>query len=67
MNIFGTEISKSDMPSYQIGSDYPFRRYQFLQDTLSMALQRQAALQQQGTVQTQPVNTPQANGGEWSK
>lgn len=57
MNIFGTEITKEMMPSYQVGQNYPTRRYQFMQDTINNALQGQvmAAQQQQTQAQQQPI------------
>lgn len=59
MLIGNTEITKEMMPSYEIGQDYPSRKYSFMQDTLSGALNKQAQMQNpqngvdvsQGTVQ----------------
>ena len=58
MNIFDTQITREQMPSYEIGQNYPTRRWQFMQDTISGALANQAAMQnpQQG-VGTQPVGS----------
>ena len=60
MKIGNIEISKEVLPSYEIGKQYPTRRYQFMQDTLNGALQQQAvmAMQQQQNAQQQP-NAPQ--------
>lgn len=38
-------ITREMLPSYQIGREYPTRRYSFMQDTLSRALQKQAQMQ----------------------
>lgn len=53
MRIGQTDITKEMMPSYELGKEYPTRRYQFMQDTLNGALQQQAmiAMQQQQNVQ----------------
>lgn len=45
MFIGNTEITKEMMPSYQIGKEYPTRRFSFMQDTLSGALNKQAQMQ----------------------
>lgn len=45
MLIGNTEITKEMMPSYAIGADYPSRKYAFMQDTLSGALNKQAQMQ----------------------
>ena len=61
MKIGNIEISKEVLPSYEIGKQYPTRRYQFMQDTLNGALQQQAmmAMQQQQNAQQQQPNAPQ--------
>jgi len=60
MKLGQTDITREMMPSYEIGKQYPTRRYQFMQDTLNGALQQQAvmAMQQQQNAQQQP-NAPQ--------
>ena len=45
MKIGNIELTKEDFPSYQIGREYPMRRYSFMQDTLSRALQKQQMMQ----------------------
>lgn len=45
MRIGNIELTKEDFPSFQIGADYPNRRYQFMQDTLNGALNKQAQMQ----------------------
>lgn len=62
MKIGNIELTKEMLPSYEIGKQYPTRRYQFMQDTLNGALQQQAvmAMQQQQNAQQQPTpNAPQ--------
>lgn len=60
MRLGQIELTKEMMPSYEIGKQYPTRRYQFMQDTLNGALQQQAmmAMQQQQNAQQQPTPTP---------
>lgn len=38
-------VTREMMPSFSIGQDYPMRRYSFMQDTLSRALQKQQMMQ----------------------
>lgn len=70
MQIGEYTISKQDMPSYEIGMNYPSRQYSFMQDTLSGALNKQAQLQQpQNGIAAQgpgaAANQPsQWNGGQ---
>ncbi len=45
MLIGNTAVTREMMPSYQIGKDYYMRRYSFMQDTLSSALQKQQMMQ----------------------
>lgn len=55
------------MPSYQIGREYPTRRYSFMQDTLSRALQKQQMMQkpQNGVeVSQQSAQQPNVWGGQ---
>lgn len=67
MKFINTDITKEMMPSYQIGLDYPTRRYQFYQDTLNGALQAQAQLQNpQNGVSTQGVGAAANQPSTWS-
>lgn len=66
MIIGNTEITKANMPSYQIGQEYPTRRYQFMQDTLNGALMSQQQMGMgQTPVQTQP-NQPSQQNSTWN-
>lgn len=58
MTFGNIEVTKEMMPSYQIGVDYPNRQFQFMQDTITSALQANQAMQGQ-PVQTQPVSNNQ--------
>lgn len=67
MFVGNTEITKESMPSYQIGREYPTRRYSFMQDTLSRALQKQQMMQkpQNGVeVSQQSAQQPNVWGGQ---
>lgn len=67
MVIGNQEISREQMPSYEIGKDYPTRQYAFMQDTLNSALQAQLQLQNpQKGIQTNGVGSPQNNPSQWS-
>lgn len=66
MFIGNTEIKKEDMPSYEIGKDYPTRRYFFMQDTLNGALQRQQQMSAGQPVQTQPNGAVANQPSQWS-
>lgn len=57
MRLNGQEITRDMMPSFEIGKNYPSRQFQFMQDTLNNALNKNAALPMQG----QPVNSAQQN------
>lgn len=59
MKIGQTDITKEMMPSYELGKEYPTRRYQFMQDTLNGALQQQAMITMQQQQQNTPANAPQ--------
>lgn len=58
MKIGNIEISKEVLPSYEIGKQYPTRRYQFMQDTLNGALQQQAMMAMQQQQNAQQPNAP---------
>lgn len=66
MLIGNTEIKKEDMPSYEIGQNYPTRRYFFMQDTLNGALQRQQQMSANQIVQTQPNGAAANQSSQWS-
>jgi len=61
MTFGNINIDKTMMPSYQIGQEYPTRQYQFMQDTLNNALNKQVV----GPVQTQPVGSPDNKTSQW--
>ena len=61
MRIGNTELTKEDFPSYQIGREYPTRRYQFFQDTINSALNKQAGVQAQSISNTQQNPQQSAN------
>lgn len=58
------DIQREQMPSYQIGQEYPLRRYQFMQDTLNNALAQRQQLMG-NPVQTQAANPAQQNS-QWN-
>lgn len=58
MRIGQTDITKEMMPSYELGKEYPTRRYQFMQDTLNGALQQQAMISMQQQQNVQQPNAP---------
>lgn len=67
MTIGNMTIDKTMMPSYAIGADYPTRRYQFYQDTLSGALNKQMQLQNpQNGVATQGVGAASNQPSTWN-
>ncbi len=45
MEFNGQNISRDMMPSYEIGRDYPLRQFQFMQDTLNNALNKNSMAQ----------------------
>jgi hypothetical protein len=55
MRLNGQEITRDMMPSFEIGKNYPLRQFQFMQDTLNNALNKNAMQPMQG----QPVNSAQ--------
>lgn len=58
MKIGNVELTREDFPSYEIGKEYPTRRYQFMQDTLNGALQQQAMIAMQQQQNSQQPNAP---------
>lgn len=49
------------MPSYQLSQEYPTRQYQFMQDTLNNALNKQVA----GPVQMSNGGSPENKPALW--
>lgn len=67
MQFGNINITKEMMPSYQIGQEYPTRKYQFMQDTLNGALSRQQQLQNpQNGVATQPNGAAANQPSQWN-
>lgn len=63
MEFNGQNITRDMMPSYEIGRDYPLRQFQFMQDTLNNALNKNSMAQPMSVQPMQSVQQSNAWNG----